>query len=88
MVRDGADALPHHEGGSIAGGVLRRFAADRRGNISLENEGLVGEGLPIAQAAKNNGGIVIVQVEEIVDHIVDPKAVRIPGRFPTRRRRR
>jgi propionate CoA-transferase len=35
--------------------------------------------LPIAQAAKNHGGIVIAQVERVVEHINDPKAVRVPG---------
>jgi propionate CoA-transferase len=35
--------------------------------------------LPIAQAAKNHGGIVIAQVESVVDRIIDPKSVRVPG---------
>jgi propionate CoA-transferase len=60
-------------------GIIRGTKADKRGNISMENEGIVGEVLPIAQAAKSNGGIVIVQVEEIVDCLTDPKAVRVPG---------
>ena len=45
----------------------------------MEREGLIGEVLPIAQAAKNHGGIVIGQVERVVDRIADPKSVRVPG---------
>lgn len=59
--------------------LVRGTKADRRGNVTMEREGIVGEVLPIAQAAKRNGGITIVQVEEIVDCIEDPKSVRIPG---------
>lgn len=60
-------------------GLIRATTADRHGNLSMEREGLIGEVLPIAQAAKNHGGIVIAQVEQVVDRIADPKAVRVPG---------
>jgi len=60
-------------------GLIRGTRADRRGNISMEEEGIIGDGLPIAQAAKNHGGIVIAQVREVVDRIEDPKSVRVPG---------
>lgn len=60
-------------------GFIRATSADRNGNLSMEREGLIGEVLPVAQAARNHGGIVIAQVERIVDRIADPKYVRVPG---------
>jgi propionate CoA-transferase len=60
-------------------GLIRGTVADRHGNIAVGEEGLIGEGLPIAQAARNHGGLVIAQVAEVVDRIADPKSVRVPG---------
>ncbi len=63
----------------ITVGLIRATAADIRGNLILPGEGMIGDVLPIAQAAKNHGGIVIAQVREIVSSIDDPKSVRVPG---------
>ena len=60
-------------------GLIRATYADAQGNLSMDCEGIIGEVLPIAQAAKNHGGIVIAQVESVIDQIADPKSVRVPG---------
>jgi propionate CoA-transferase len=60
-------------------GLIRATSADKCGNLSMEREGIIGDVLPIAQAARNHGGIVIAQVERTVGRIDDPKSVRVPG---------
>lgn len=57
---------------------IRGTYADVHGNITMERECCVAEATAIAQAAKNSGGKVIVQVEKVVDD-VDPKLVKVPG---------
>jgi propionate CoA-transferase len=59
--------------------LIRATRADRRGNLNFDNEGIIGEVLPIAQAAHNSGGIVIAQVQEISETPLAPKTVRVPG---------
>lgn len=59
---------------------LRGSYADENGNISLEREVATIDVLSTAQACKNTGGIVVVQVEKVVaSGILDPKLVKIPG---------
>ena len=62
--------------------ILRGTSADENGNISFEKEALTLDSLSIAMAAKNNGGIVIVQVEKkIKSGTINPQLVKIPGVF-------
>ncbi len=60
--------------------IIRGTYADERGNISFEKEASPVNATSLAQAAHNNGGTVIVQVEKIVQTgALDPKLVKIPG---------
>lgn len=61
-------------------GLLRGTSSDSFGNISLENEVITAEALSIAQAVRNSGGKVIVQVERLAeDFSRDPQKIKIPG---------
>lgn len=60
--------------------LLRGTTADENGNITFEHESVLNEGLSVAMAAKNSGGIVIVQVEYVTKSgVMNPKDVKIPG---------
>ncbi|NQU40363.1 MAG: acyl CoA:acetate/3-ketoacid CoA transferase [Lentisphaerae bacterium] len=60
-------------------GFIRATAADPRGNLVMNREAVFGEMLPIAQAAHNCGGMVIAQVERLVNEPAHPHEVKVPG---------
>lgn len=61
-------------------GLIRGTVADENGNLTMDKESLLLDVLPIAQAARNCGGVVIAQVEHVVKNgTLDPKKVRVPG---------
>lgn len=66
-------AMPIHVG------LIRAHQADPFGNLSMAGEVLIGDVLPIAQAAHNHGGVVIAQVKRLVDVPLSPHAVDVPG---------
>ncbi len=60
--------------------LLRGTTADPAGNISMEREALVIDGLAQAMAVRNCGGVVIVQVERIAARgSLSPREVQLPA---------
>ena len=61
-------------------GIIRGTTADPDGNVTMEKEALTLEVLAIAMAARNSGGIVIVQVERVAERgSLNSRLVKIPG---------
>jgi propionate CoA-transferase len=63
----------------ISIGLIRATAADPMGNLTMAEEAVIGEVLPIAQAARNSGGLVLAQVKRIINSPLPPQQVTVPG---------
>ena len=62
-------------------GLIRASAADPFGNLIMDDEAVIGDVLPIAQAVHNHRGIVIAQVRRLMDTPAAPQHVRVPGKL-------
>ena len=59
---------------------LRGTTADEDGNVTMEQEAVLGEMLAMAQATRRAGGVVVVQVKRMARRgTLNAKDVRIPG---------
>jgi propionate CoA-transferase len=60
--------------------LIRGTVADENGNLNMDNECVIMEALPLAMAAKNSGGIVIAQAQDLaMAGTLHPKGVKVPG---------
>jgi len=60
---------------------IRGTTADEDGNVTMEEEAVLGEMLAMAQATRRAGGVVIVQVKRVARReTLPPKQVKVPGR--------
>lgn len=77
---DGEEYLRYKPFKKLNVGVLRGTYADENGNMTMQKEAAFLEALAMAEAVKNTGGIVIAQVEDIVENgTLNPKDVKVPG---------
>ena len=66
----------------IDAALIRGTTADAEGNLVMDREALTLDSLAMAMAARNSGGVVIAQVEQIAEaSSLDPRQVKVPGIF-------
>lgn len=80
MEIDGEEYLRYKSFKNLDVGIIRGTVADESGNMTMEKEAAILDALAMAEAVKNKGGIVIAQVENIVQNgTLNPKDVKVPG---------
>lgn len=80
LVTLGGQTMLFYKSLPVQVGIIRGTSSDANGNVTMEKEALTLETLAIAMAAHNCGGIVIVQVERIVERgTLNARQVKIPG---------
>lgn len=80
MEIDGEEYLRYKPFKKLDVAVIRGTYADESGNLTMQKEAAFLEALAMAEAAKNTGGIVIAQVEDVVENgSLNPKDVKVPG---------
>jgi propionate CoA-transferase len=80
LIELGGEEWLYYKSFPINVAFCRGTTADPNGNVTMEKEALTIDNLAMAMAAKNSGGLVIVQVERIAEAgSLNPKQVKIPG---------
>lgn len=80
VVTLGGQELLFYKAMPISVAFIRATSADAEGNLTLEREVLTQDVLAIATATKNSGGVVIAQVERLVERgSLHPRQVKVPG---------
>jgi propionate CoA-transferase len=80
VVQAGGQEMLFYKAIPIDVAFIRATSADPEGNLTCERESLTLDSLAVATATRNNGGLVIAQVERIAERgSLNPRRVKVPG---------